>query len=176
YGLLPMLGLTLAVICHLNVSARYLLFILPPILLAASYALVYLWDQLQMQTNRPLIICGLVGVTMLPALQANYLYFTSKYGYRDRLREAMQFIKERTVDAGNDQVFCVPTMFNADDTQFLCKAMALAENMGLIAQQFIAPSSPGELDRRRKIWVVTLGRVPGNPNGFWKWLADNAHL
>jgi hypothetical protein len=174
YCFLPLLALTLAVIGHLNVSARYSLFILPPILLAASYALVYIWDQ--MQTNRPLIICGLVGVTMLPALQANYVYFTSEYGYRDRLREAMQFIEKRTADAGNDQVFCVPTMFTASDTQFLCQAMARVENMDLIAQQLIAPSSPGELDRRRKIWAVTLGRVPENPKGFWKWLADNAHL
>jgi hypothetical protein len=174
YCLLPLLELTLAVIFHLNVSARYLLFTLPPILLAASHFLVYLRDQ--MQPNRLLIVCGLVGVTMLPALQADYLYFTSEYGYRDRLREAMQFIKERTADAGNDQVFCVPTMFNAYDTQFLCQAMARVESMSLIAQQLIAPSSPGELDLRRKIWAVTLGRVPGNPQGFWKWLADNAHL
>jgi hypothetical protein len=113
---------------------------------------------------------------MLPALQANYLYFTSEYGYRDRLREAMDFIEERTSDAGNDQVFCVPTMFTAYDTEFLCKALARVENMDLIAQQLIAPNSPEEFDLRKKIWAVTFGGWPGNPQGFWKWLIDNAHV
>jgi hypothetical protein len=174
YGLTPLLALMLARKIDMNVSARYLLFILPAVLAAASYACVYFKDQLRSNPN--ILTSALILVTILPSLQGGYLYFTAEYGYRDRLREAIKFVHSNMSVSDNDQIFCIPATFTPIETEFYCKAIARVEKMDLIEERFIAPSSTANLDLEKRIWLVTLGRLPQNHQGFWKWVSQNAQL
>jgi Dolichyl-phosphate-mannose-protein mannosyltransferase len=173
YCLVPLVALNVFLLLHMNVSARYLLFTLPAVLVAASYFFAYLKDQLQ--TNRYLLTTALIAVALLPSLQANYLYFTSEYGYRDRLREAMHFIDKQIAGSDNDQVFCAPTMFTAFDTEFYCKAIAQVEKINLVDRRLTAVV-PDTLDAKKRTWLVTFGHVPSHPDGLWKWITMNAQL
>jgi hypothetical protein len=173
YCAVPVLGLVLARILHMNVSARYLLFILPGIVTAASYACIHFGEQLR--TEKRGLTTAVVVLALIPSMQASYLYYTSEHGYRDRLKEAMQFVNKNISMSDRDQIFCVPTMFSPYDAEFYCKALAQLEKMSL-KEAFIAPTSTAGLDRSKRVWLVTLGRLPQNDDGFWKWISENAQL
>jgi mannosyltransferase len=174
YCLVPVVGLSVFLSFQMNVSARYLLFVLPAVSVAASCFFTYLRDQLQ--TNKYLLTAALIVVTILPSLQANYLYFTSEYGYRDRLKEAMHFIDKQIAGSDNDQIFCAPTMFTPYDTEFYCNAIVRVENLAVNGRRLVASTSPDAVDLKRKTWFITFGRLPDKPNGLWKWITTNAQL
>jgi predicted membrane-bound mannosyltransferase len=168
YCLVPLLILSFAALVELNVSARYLLFLLPAVLAAASFGCIYLMEQLR--KNELVLGVAIVSMTILPALQTGYLYFTSEYGYRDRLNEAMQFVSNHRSDSDRDQIVCLPTMFTVHDTEFYCNATAQVQKVALDAPQFVAPGSPEELKGTKATWLITWGGLPV------KWMAKNARL
>jgi hypothetical protein len=148
----------------LNVGTRYFLFILPAILMAASYACIHY--KAQMRKNAKVFASLFLLMIILPSLQADVIYFTSGHGYRNRLKEGMQFV-ERNLSSPGDRIFCPGAP---------CKVLAQMDNMGLGDGRFIDSDVPGEGDVAGRIWVVVAGAVPGEPQGAWKWILENTRL
>jgi hypothetical protein len=171
YYLFPLAALNLGVLFQVNVSARYLLFMLPAVLMGASYACIYLYEQLRMTKN--LLTISMLLIAILPSLQAGYLYFTSDHGYRDRLKEAIQLIKQQKFD--EDQIF-LPGLYNPEDTRFYFTSEASLEDMHITDEQLVVSGLQRDLDLKRRTWIITMGSLPANPNGYWKWIAEETHL
>jgi mannosyltransferase len=171
YYLFPLAALNLGVLFQINVSTRYLLFILPAVLMGASYACMCLYEQLRMSKN--LLTISVLLIAILPSLQTDYLYFTSEHGYRDRLKEAIQLIKQQKLD--NDHFF-LPGLYSAEDTRFYFTSEASLQNMHITDKQLVVSESQGDLDLKKRTWIITMGSPPANPNGYWKWIAEEAHL
>jgi uncharacterized membrane protein len=171
YCLLPLVVLSIASMFNLNVNPRYLLFVLPGILLLVSYLCIYLKDQLR--SNGTILTMAFIFSLALPSLQSTYLYFTSAYGYRDRLREAVQFIKSQKLD--NDQFFPLslyPTSFQND---FYFKTVASLEGLNITDEELILSSSKYDIDSKRRTWILTGSQFSSN-NESHKWVSENAHL
>jgi mannosyltransferase len=148
-------------IAGINVGTRYVLFCLPAVLIAASYACVCYTERLT--CDRKLLALLLVFIIVLPSFQAGYLYFTSAHGYRPRLREAMHFV-EKTVTA-SDRIFCPGLQ---------CKLLAKMEGLNLHERMFLDLESPIKSDPAARTWTVIVGRF--EPRAPWEWIAENARL
>jgi hypothetical protein len=171
YCFLPFVLLSLAIIVGMNVSAKYLLFILPGLLLGASYLLLYMINQINL--HKQIVAFAMIAAIVLPVLQNSYLYFTSDYGNRDRFNEAIQFIKQRR---NKDDKFMHLALYSHTEGDFYFRTTAAVEGLNLEEAQIIQPSSPAEIDLRQRIWVVTNRAMSPNATGLRKWLADHARL
>jgi hypothetical protein len=170
YCLVPFIVLSVFVLVGVNVSARYQLFTLPAVSIAAAFTITYLRSMLSKSRN--LLALAMIVIVVLPSLQTDYLYFTSEYGYRHRSKEAFQYIKKRM--AKDDQVF-VAGVYPAYEERFYAKSLIRSEGIDINDGQLIT-SSLDRLDLKKRAWVVTLARAPENPEGFQKWIAETAHL
>ena len=171
YCLLPLILLSIASMFKLNVNPRYLLFILPGILLLASYLCICLKDQLR--SNSAILTLAFIISLVLPSLQSDYLYFTSAYGYRDRLREAIQFISNQKLN--NDQFFPLSLYPTSYQNDFYFKTVAHLEGLNIMDEDLILSSSKDDIDLKRRAWILT-GSQLSRKSESHKWVSENAHL
>jgi hypothetical protein len=170
-GLPSLLLLGMAAI-ETNVSARYAFFALPGVLIGASVLCVHLIRQVR--TNQALIAVAILGVAILPSLQSDYLYYTSGHGHRDRLTEAVQFIKDRS--AAGDRFFLLG-LHSPEESTFYFQQVARLAGLQLEEEQFIRAEDPDKLDLDQRIWVVTRKHsVPAGSTGFHRWISENARI
>jgi mannosyltransferase len=148
----------------LNVGTRYFLFILPAVLMAASYACIQYKEQ--MRKHATAFAALVLLLILLPSLQAGYIYFTSGHGYRNRLKEAMQFV-ERNLSSPEDRIYCPGAP---------CQLLAQMDRMGIDDRMFITSNVPVNGDLANRIWVLVAGGVSAEPQGEWKWILDNTQL
>lgn len=173
YCILPPLILNLAAIFKTNVSAKYVFFTLPGLVLLIGYFVCFVIDQIKL--HKPVFSAALVLAVALPALQTDYLYFTTGFGNRDRLKEAMKYIKE--LSTPDDKIFPLYVFENPVEAQFYCQTTARLSGFDIEDEQFLFPERPEDLDLDQRIWVVSIGKpVPPYPTGFYKWVADHTHL
>jgi hypothetical protein len=170
YCILPFTVLSLFALLDLNVSARYQLFTLPAVSIAAAFTIEYVRGMLSRRRN--FIFMALVLMMILPSLQTDYLYFTSEYGYRHRTQEVFQYIKKRMTK--EDQLV-MAGVYPGYEERFYAESLIRAERMDINDRQLIT-SSIENLDLKKRAWIVTLGRAVENPEGFRKWIAEKAHL
>jgi uncharacterized membrane protein len=171
YCSLPLVLLSIASMFKINVNTRYLLFTLPAVLLLVSYLCFYLKDQIRY--NSSILTIAFIISLILPSLQSSYLYFTSGYGYRDRLREAVHFIKIQKLN--NDQFLpfsLYPTSYQND---FYFKTVAHLEGLIIKDEDLILSSSKDDIDLKRRAWIMTASHISRN-NESNKWILENAHL
>jgi mannosyltransferase len=171
YLILPVMVLIGFLAVHMSVSARYLFFILPVITLAVGISISYV-------KSLPFKYCHLLAYSILmaaifPSLQADYLYFTSEYGYRDRLNEAIHYMKN---DFSSEDLLFVNTGFSPYDSRFYCTSVASLAGMKINADQLIASSWLDSIRQSKRVWVITIGRSPGHRDEFWQWIAQNTRL
>jgi len=173
YCLFPFVALIVAAAMGTNVSARYLLFTLPGVLLGASYCCMSVLDQVR--SHGKVIGWAMIIAVMIPSLQSNYLYFTSGYGHRSRLDDAMEFIGNRLSD--NDKVFLVKGKRHPEERRFNLKLRGRLLGFKLEDDQFIFPLSPEQIDLGERIWVITIGReIKKNPKGLFRWIRDHTQF
>jgi hypothetical protein len=170
YCMVPFIALSLFALADINVSARYQLFTLPAVSIAAAFTITYLRSMLSKSRN--LLALAMFVIVILPSFQTDYLYFTSEYGYRHRSNEVFQYIKERM--AKDDQVF-VAGVYPAYEERFYAESLIRSEGIDINDGQLIT-SSLDRLDLKKRAWVVTLARAPEKPEGFQKWIAEHTHL
>jgi mannosyltransferase len=171
YCLIPLVVLSIASMFNFNVNPRYLLFVLPGILLLVSCLCVYLKDQLS--SNSTILAIAFIFSLVLPSLQSTYLYFTSAYGYRDRLREAVQFIKNQKLD--NDQFFPLSLYSTSFQNDFYFKTVTYLEGLNITDEELILSSSTDGIDLKRRTWILT-GSQLSRKDESHKWISENAHL
>ena len=155
----------------LSVNSRYLLFTLPGILLLASYLCICLKDQLR--SNSAILTLAFIISLVLPSLQSDYLYFTSAYGYRDRLREAIQFISNQKLN--NDQFFPLSLYSTSYQNDFYFKTVAHLEGLNIMDKDMILSSSKNDIDLKRRVWILTRSQLSTKSESH-KWVSENAHL
>lgn len=173
YCLLPPLVLNVAAFFETNVSAKYVFFTLPGLLIAASYVCNSIIEKLN--TNR--IVIGLVifAATILPSLQTNFIYFTSDHGNRNRLQEAVHFIKDRS--RVTDQILLLYIFENSEEAKFYFNTIAGLLDFHIDDERLIVPDTPEDIDLTRKVWVVTIGEsLTSDATGFFRWVANQASL
>lgn len=172
YCLIPTIALILVAASETNVSARYLFFTLPGVLLAASYVCIYFVDHFD--SGRKFIAAAMTGAILLPSLEADFFYFTSGYGHRDRLHEAVQFMKPQMLP--DDQVW-IQSLANATEVKFYFQTVADLAGLELKDAQLIRPSAPNEIDLSRRVWVVTRNRsILPQTKGLLRWISDHTHV
>lgn len=173
YCLLPPIILNVAAAFETNVSAKYVFFTLPGLTLATSFLCLYIIDQIRL--NEKIVALTMIIVIILPSLQTDFMYFTSGYGNRNRLREAVHYIKYRS--SSDDQIFLLYFFENPEEGKFYFKTIADLSDFNLKDEQFIVPSVPEEIDLTKKVWVLTIGKsILPNAAGFYKWLTDYSNL
>jgi uncharacterized membrane protein len=173
YGLLPPIALIIAAAFRTNVSAKYVFFTLPGLMLATSYLCFRVIEQIK--ANKMIVGLAIIAAIILPSLQTDFMYFTSSHGNRDRLKEAVQYIKDRST--GDEQIFPLYLFENPVEAKFYFQTMANLEDFRLDDEQIIFPSVPEEIDLTKKTWVVTIGKsIPPNATEFYKWIADYTNL
>ena len=173
YCLLPPIVLNVAAAFETNVSAKYVFFTLPGLSLATSCLYLYLIEQIKV--NRKLIGLAVFGAIILPSLQTDSMYFTSGYGNRDRLKEAVHYIKYRS--SGDDKIFLLYFFENPDEAKFYFKTTANLDDFKIDDEQIIMPSTPEEIDFNKRIWVLTIGKnIPPDATGFYKWITEHTNL
>lgn len=173
YCLLPFTALNVAALFETNVSAKYVLFTLPGLLLATSYLCVYVITQIRI--SKEVTALAIMGALVLPSLQTDFTYFTYGYGNRDRLKEAVYYIKDHI--SPEDQILFLHFFNTSKERNFYVKTMAELADFTLEDERFIVPSVPGELDLSRRIWVLTIGTSLAPPaTGFYKWIAVHTSL
>jgi hypothetical protein len=170
YCILPFIILSVFALLELNVSARYQLFTLPAVAIAAAFTITYVRGMLPQ--NRNLMFLALILLMILPSLQTDYLYFTSEHGYRHRTQEVFQYIKKRMT---KDDQLIVAGVYPDHEERFYAEHLIRAERIDIDDRQLIT-SSTESIDLKKRAWIVTLGRALENPEGFRKWIAENAHL
>lgn len=173
YCLLPLLALNVAAFFETNVSAKYVFFTLPGLLIAASYVCNSIIEQLK--NNRILIGLVIFAATILPSLQTDFIYFTSDHGNRNRLKEAVRFIKDRS--QVNDQILLLYIFENPKEAKFYFNTIARLADFQIRNEQVIVPSKPEEIDSNNRIWVVTIAEsIPSDATGLFKWVTDHSSL
>jgi hypothetical protein len=138
--------------------------------MAAAFTLAYVRSMLP--RNKDLLFVTMIVIMSLPSVQTSYLYFTSEHGYRHRSKEVFQYIKKNM--ASDDQVV-MAGVYAPHEERFYAESLVRSEGIDINDGQLIT-SRPESLDLRKRAWVVTLGRAPENPEGFQKWIAENAKL
>jgi mannosyltransferase len=170
YGGVPFILLSVSAQLDINVSARYQFFTLPAFAIGAGFTVAHIYKLVP--TNKRLISTAIVLLMLVPSLQTTYLYFTSEHGYRHRSKEAMQYIKTRMVDG--DQLF-IAGIYPDNEGRRYAERLVRSEGLGIVSGEMLT-AFPENLDRSRRAWVLTLSRAVENPEGFQKWIAENAHL
>ena len=171
YSILPFISLGVLSLLNLNVSARYLLFTLPAAAIAAGFTISYV--RIFLFKNSTLLFLSILVITILPSVQTDYLYFTSEYGYRQRSREAFQYVKKRI--AKDDQLF-VAGIYPPYEQRFYAESLMRVEGIDINDGQLITTNLPETLDLGKRTWVITLGRAAEDPEGFRKWIAEHTRL
>lgn len=172
YSLFPVLALMGVAGAGENVSARYAFFTLPAILMAASYACVYVVDSTPWKARA--VMWGIVLACMMPSLQAAYLYYGQGYGHRDRLDEAIAYLKERVGET--DRIVIITGGAYARDALFNFKMNARVAGWEIADEQLSIPSD-GKTDGMERIWVVGRNHnLGGHPKDFDRWIAEHSRL
>ncbi len=169
FCLVPFMALNMASLLEMNAGTQYVLFILPAVFLATSYFCIYILDSTHV--NRHLIAAALIAIVILPSLQSDYLYYTSYYGNRGRLKEAIHFLKKHRLE---DDYF-LPYAIHIKKTEFVFKHVAAIEGLD-IANEKLLSTVPERFAADQRIWIVTFKRMPKNAKGFDKWLAEHTHI
>lgn len=173
YCLLPPLILSLVALFEVNISVKYIFFTLPGILAVVSYLCLYVTEHLKPQ-NR-FIGAAIFLAVIVPSLQTNYLYYTIGHGNRDRLREAVQYIHQNI--AAGDQIYLHYLFYDQESSQFYFKKTAEIFDLNFKKAEFITPKSPEDIDKEKKVWVLTIGQpISINPSNFDKWIVENTNL
>ena len=162
FAVLPGALLILAALLKTNISTKYIFFTLPALLLGASFLCIYVIDQTQ-------------KYKAIPSLKTDFLYFSSGYGNRDRLTEAVQHIQQKWHPT--DQIFPLYFFPNPERAQDYLKTTAELIDFHIEDEQILFPETPEELDRERRIWVVTIGKpLPPNSTGFYEWVSLKTNM
>jgi hypothetical protein len=173
YCIFPLGVLLVAAGLGTNVSARYLFFTLPGIVVGASYLCNALIDQVDLNTR--VIVMAMSFAIIIPSMQTDYLYFTSGYGHRDRLDEAIELITERRLEG--DKVLFLKALSRPKEPVFNLKARARLLGSIFNDDEIIIPKSPRDIDLSKRIWVITIRRdIGGDPKGFLRWIRDHTNL
>jgi hypothetical protein len=173
YCVLPVLILNTAAAFEINVSAKYVFFTLPGLLIAASYLCVFITKHLPSRNG--LIGLAIIGCTALPSLQTDHLYFGAGYGNRDRLGEAITFFKDHY--SPNDLIFPLSFFRNQEEAIFYFKNTSEFIGLNLNDEQFIFPRSPEDINPGKRMWIFTIGKsIPPKATGFYKWISDKTRL
>lgn len=173
YAVLPALFLIIAASLEINISNKYLFFTLPALLLAASCLCWFIIDQTK--KYRIITRMAVIGLMALPSLKADYLYFTTGHGNRDRLNEAIQFIQEKW--RPTDRIFPLYFFQNFDYTQLYLKTTATLVNLELADEHILKPETVEDLDLNKRIWVVSIGKpLLPNSSGFYKWVSQKTNM
>ncbi len=173
YCLIPPAILVLATIFKVNVSAKYIFFTLPGLLLAASYGCLYLVEQIKQAKFVAWVLVFVAAV--LPSLEADFLYFKAHHGNRDRLQEAVQYIH----DIGNetDKIMLLYVFENPEEAKFYFGTIAKLNKWEIAEDRYIFPEKPEEIDINERIWVVSIGKtIAPYATGLYKWVSENANL
>jgi mannosyltransferase len=171
YLILPVIVLLGFLALQMSVSARYLFFTLPAITVAAGMAIAFLKSS-PFKYNS-LFAASLLAATVLPSLQSDYLYFTTEHGYRDRLKEAINYVKN---EISRDDIVFVSSGFSAFDTRFYWTSVANLEGLQINEDQLVTSSWLESLDHGKRVWVITIGQLPGDSDRFFRWIAESTHL
>ncbi len=173
FGVLPGALLILAALLKTNISTKYIFFTLPALLLGASFLCVYVIDQTE--KYKGIIAVAVIGLVAIPSLKTDFLYFSSGYGNRDRLTEAVQHIQQKWHP--NDQIFPLYFFPNSERAQDYLKTTAELIDFQITDEQILFPETPAELDQERRIWVVTIGKpLPPNSTGFYEWVSLRTNM
>ena len=120
-------------------------------------------------------LVAVIGLVAIPSLKTDFLYFSSGYGNRDRLTEAVQHIQQKWHPT--DQIFPLYFFPNPERAQDYLKTTAELIDFQIEDEQILFPETPEELDRERRIWVVTIGKpLPPNSTGFYEWVSLKTNM
>lgn len=173
YCILPVFFLNVAAAFETNVSAKYVFFILPGLLIATSYLCLYVIDHIKL--NKKLIGLAIIAGIALPAIQTDFTYFTAGYGNRNRLKEAVSYVKSR--NNSGDQIFLLYFFKTPEEGKFYFDTIAKLDDFYIDDKNYIFPNQPDEIDLSRRIWVLTIGKnILPNSTGFYKWIAENTNI
>jgi len=170
YCLFPFVALNVFPIFELSVGTRYMLFTLPGILVLTSYLCIYVMDNLT--SNKRIITAAVILAGVLPIMQTDYMYFTSYHGNRDRLREAVRFVKEKRKD---DDLF-FPYFVHGPKDGFKFEKTAALEGLEIKHGRMITSRSVDALDVSKRVWIVTRIVMRADGSGLGEWIAENTHL
>jgi hypothetical protein len=173
YCVLPVLLLNVAAAFETNVSAKYVFFILPGLLIAMSYLVYYIVDNIK--TNRLIVLGTLIAALVVPALQINLTYYTTDHGNRNRLQEAVSYLKERSTK--NDAIMPLYFFANPEEGKFYMEKTADILNYHIDDSNYIFTDDPTQIDRSNRIWILTIGKyIQPGASGIYKWITDSARL
>ncbi len=173
FAMLPGALLLIATLLKTNVSTKYIFFTLPALLLGASFLCVYVIDQTE--KYKGLVAVAVIGLVAIPSLKTDFLYFSSGYGNRDRLTEAVQHIQQNW--HSNDQIFPLYFFPNPERAHDYLKTTADLINFEIEDEQILFPETPEELEQNRRIWVLTIGKpLPPNSTGFYEWVSLKTNM
>lgn len=110
---------------------------------------------------------------ILPSLQANYLYFTSEYGNRERLKDALEFISRQIAEG--DQIYLDYLFYDSGETQFYVSETAALYGLNVKNAELVTFASPEAIDPERNIWVLTRN-VPAEVSNLDRSIMDQANL
>ena len=146
--------------------------IVPGVLLAVSHLCIHANDKLHARYK--VLGWAMLIAIILPSLQTDYLYFSTGYGHRDRLNEAIEYIRDRKLEG--DQILWLSALRYPEEPLFNFKTSARLAGLSLKKDQIILPASPQDIDLSKRIWVVGWHRVPPDATGFDKWISDHTRL
>jgi 4-amino-4-deoxy-L-arabinose transferase-like glycosyltransferase len=171
YCFFPPLVLNLVATFDVNVSAKYIFFTLPGLLLAASYICIYFIKKFYFKNK--VIVLAFIAAIIFPSLQANYLYFTSEFGNRERLKEALQFISQRI--SQGDQIYLDYLFYDSEETRFYVSATAALYGLNVKDAELVTFNSPERIDPKRNIWLLTRN-VPAEVSKLDESITKNTNL
>ena len=169
YSFLPLLALSIASTFKINVATRYALISLPACLILASFFYFYIYKNLE--THKRMIISILILLLCSLTLQSNYFYYTSYYGNRGRLKEAIPYLKANHLPTDS----YMPYGLHAVKNHLTLSQTAKLEGFDIPDANIIDPSL-NAMPAHGRIWILTLNHMRPNSTGLRRWMSDQAHL